>query len=106
MSMVQVLLPRMIPQGGAPVQRRRAVFRFCPDVGTDRTVTVAIGRVFGYSIPVSIQSAGRLRPKKGENKMDMEELGYLLYMEAMDKKEQEEAEKNPLDEDENGEDEE
>ena len=38
--------------------------------------------------------------------MDMEELGYLLYMEAMDKKEQEEAEKNPLDEDENGEDEE
>ncbi len=36
--------------------------------------------------------------------MDMEELGYLLYMEAMDKKEQEEAEKDPFAEDGDGKD--
>ena len=34
--------------------------------------------------------------------MDMEELGYLLYMEAMDKKEQEEEERALLAEDGDG----
>ena len=59
---------------------------------------VAIGADFGYIIPGRIQCGRR----KEKTKMDMEELGYLLFMEAEDKKEHEEEERALLAEDGDG----
>ena len=36
---------------------------------------------------------------KGENNMDMNELGYFLYMDAMERKQKEEASRDPFAED-------
>lgn len=95
----------MIAQRRAAVQRKGLFPAFCAAGRRSRTVMVAIGADFGYIIPGSIKyrtaAAG-----KGENKMDMEELGYLLFMEAEDKKEHEEEERALLAEDGDGKDDE
>ena len=65
---------------------------------------VAIGGDFGYSMGRKFITSGTAAAGKGENKMDMEELGYLLFMEAEDKKEHEEEERALLAEDGDGKD--